>query len=70
MDYFAEIERSFEAAKARLLVAQQEKLDAVAGFVAARAALGRKLETFWPSRCECTSETGYHRTTYGQHESR
>ena len=58
MDYFTETERKFEAAKARLLAAQQEKTEATAEFLAARAALSRTLETLWPSPCECSGLPG------------
>lgn len=70
MDYLTETEQRFEAAKARLLAAQQEKLEASAEFLAARAALSRTLETLWPEYCECTPETGYHSATYGHYQSR
>ena len=54
MDCFAETEERLEAAKARLVAAQQEKLEAAAEFLAARAALRQALEALWPSRCECS----------------
>ena len=50
------LENDFHSAKRRLQAAQQEKLEAAAAFLAARAALSRTLETVWPPRCECGGE--------------
>ena len=46
------LETEYQAAKSRLQAAQQEKLEAAAEFLAARAALRQTLETLWPSPCE------------------
>ncbi len=70
MDSFSILEKNYDAAKARLQAAQQEKLEAAAEFLAARAALHQTLETFWPEKGESAPVSGYDRTTYGKHDSR
>ncbi len=50
------LEVNYQAAKKRLQAAQQEKLEAAAEFLDARAALRLTLETLWPSPCECGEE--------------
>ena len=59
MECFAETEKRFEAAKARLQAAQEEKLKAAAEFLSARAALRQTLEALWPSSCECGEKPGH-----------
>ena len=44
-----DLEVNYQAAKKRLQAAQQEKLEAAAEFLDARAALRLTLETLWPS---------------------
>lgn len=70
MDSLLNLEQNYYAAKARLQAAQQEKLEAAAEFLAARASLHQTLETFWPEESECSPESGYDRTTYGKHDKR
>lgn len=53
MDNLTKTERIYQAAKARLQTAQQEKLEAATEFLAARSALRQTLEGLWPSPCEC-----------------
>ena len=53
MDSLFSLEKNYDAAKARLQAAQQEKLEAAAEFLSARAALRQTLEALWPSPCEC-----------------
>ncbi len=48
----ASVEQQYRQAKARLAAAQQEKLEAACEFMAARAALSRRLEEIWPGRGE------------------
>ena len=50
------LEVNYQAAKKRLQSAQQEKLEAAAEFLAARAALRQTLEVLWPSPCACGDE--------------
>ncbi len=50
------LETEYRAAKLRLQAAQQEKLDAAAEFLSARAALRQTLEMLWPDTCECGGE--------------
>ena len=45
---FAETARQYEKAKARLLAAQQEKMEAAAELMALRASLSHYLEVVWP----------------------
>ena len=45
--------------------AQQEKLEAAAEFLSARAALRQMLETLWPPPYECGAELGYDMAAYG-----
>ncbi len=52
MDFLSS-EKSYHAAKARLQAAQQEKREAAAEFLSARAALRQTLEMLWPAPCEC-----------------
>ena len=47
-----EVEAHYQAAKARLLAAQDEKAEAIAEFVQARAMLRLCLEEIWPERGE------------------
>lgn len=47
------LETEYQAAKLRLQAAQQEKLEAAAEFLSARAALRQTLETLWASPCDC-----------------
>lgn len=70
MNSLSSIEANYHAAKARLQAAQQEKLEAAAEFLAARAALHQTLETFWPEDGESLPSSGYDRTTYGKHDRR
>ena len=65
MNALSSLETNYDAAKARLQAAQQEKLEAAAEFLAARAALHQTLETFWPEKGESAPVSGYDRTTYG-----
>lgn len=46
------VEEQYRKAKARLAAAQQEKLEAAYEFMAARAALSRRMEEIWPGRGE------------------
>jgi hypothetical protein len=48
----ASVEEQYRQAKARLAAAQQEKLEAAWEFMAARAALSRRMEEIWPGRKE------------------
>ena len=55
MSHFSEVEEEYQAAKARLQLAQQEKLEAATKFLSARAALQQMLEITWPSASERTA---------------
>ena len=46
------VEERYRKAKARLAAAQQEKLEAAFEFMAARAALSRRMEEIWPGQEE------------------
>lgn len=70
MNFLSSIETNYSAAKARLQAAQQEKLEAAAEFLAARAALHQTLETFWAEEGETAPMSGYDRATYGKPDSR
>ena len=47
---FPSVEEQYQKAKARLITAQQEKMEAAVGFLAARAALNRWMEEVWPGQ--------------------
>ena len=47
---FPSVEEQYRRAKARLTAAQQEKMEASVGFLAARAALSRWMEEVWPGQ--------------------
>lgn len=47
---FAETARQYEKAKARLLAAQEEKMEATAELMALRASLAHYLEAAWPGQ--------------------
>ena len=47
---FPSVEEQYRKAKARLTAAQQEKLEAAVGFLAAREAPSRWMEEVWPGR--------------------
>lgn len=56
MHGLATLETEYRAAKLRLQSAQQEKLEAAAEFLSARAALRQTMETLWPSPGDCGGE--------------
>ena len=49
---FPSLEEQYRKAKARLSAAQQEKMEATAAFLDARAALSRRMEEIWPGQDE------------------
>ena len=57
MHYLTALESDYHSAKLRLQAAQQEKLEAAAEFLAARAALHQKLEMLWPDARPCGEPT-------------
>ncbi len=63
MQCLTALENDYNFAKRRLKAAQQEKLEAAAEFLAARAALNQKLEALWPAPCPCGENARQNRET-------
>ena len=62
------LENDYDSAKRRLQAAQQEKLEAAAEFLAARAALHQKLEALWPAPCPCGENAQYDTAAYARRQ--